>query len=113
MKLLNAFFAISTVNSVHAYFRMECPGRTGLARLDPIVSPGGFSSHAHAVHGSSGEFSHQSRMGTLSLSRMSVLIIIPSRFLSDIPHQRPHRWQLHLVSGQTGQVCILATTPLL
>jgi hypothetical protein len=49
MKLLSVLVAVATIGSVHAYFRMECPGRTGLARMDPIVSPGGFSSHAHAV----------------------------------------------------------------
>lgn len=58
MKPLNALVAVSMViGPADAYLRIECPGRTGLARLDPIVSPGGFSSHAHAVHGSSGEFS--------------------------------------------------------
>ena len=41
------------VGSAHAFWRMECPGRVGLARIDPIVDPGTVSKHAHAIHGSS------------------------------------------------------------
>lgn len=68
--LLGALVAVSALSPVHAFWRMDCPGRTGLARLDPIVSPGSFSSHAHAVHGSSGQCSLPIRMTTLSLSRV-------------------------------------------
>ncbi|POR33764.1 Uncharacterized protein TPAR_06046 [Tolypocladium paradoxum] len=42
------------VAGVNAFWRMECPGRVGLARMDPIVNPGDVSSHVHAIHGSSG-----------------------------------------------------------
>ncbi|RGP78004.1 glyoxal oxidase precursor [Fusarium longipes] len=42
------------VGSAHAFWRMECPGRVGLARLDPIIDPGTVSKHAHSIHGSSG-----------------------------------------------------------
>lgn len=34
-----------------AFWRMECHSRSGLARIDPIVTPGKISSHAHVVHG--------------------------------------------------------------
>ncbi|KAI0490552.1 hypothetical protein F4859DRAFT_12105 [Xylaria cf. heliscus] len=37
-----------------AFWRMECRGSTGLARIDPIVDFGVISGHAHTVHGSSG-----------------------------------------------------------
>lgn len=37
-----------------AFWRMECHARVGLARLDPLVSPGEVSQHVHAIHGSSG-----------------------------------------------------------
>lgn len=46
--------AASLVGSVDAFWRMECPGRVALARIDPLVSPGTASAHAHAIHGSSG-----------------------------------------------------------
>lgn len=34
-----------------AFWRMPCRSRTGLARIDPIMSPGTVSEHAHAIHG--------------------------------------------------------------
>ena len=40
---------------VEAFWRMPCESG-GLARLDPIVSPGAMGEHAHSVHGSGGEF---------------------------------------------------------
>ncbi|KAM0191353.1 hypothetical protein ACHAPA_002138 [Fusarium lateritium] len=42
------------IGSAHAFWRMECPGRVGLARIDPIIDPGTISKHAHSIHGSSG-----------------------------------------------------------
>jgi hypothetical protein len=67
MKLLSALVAVSTIGPVYANWRMECLGRTGLARLDLIVSPGGFSSHAYAVHGSLGKLNHPAPTAILSL----------------------------------------------
>lgn len=37
--------------AANAFWRMPCRGRTGLARIDPIVDTGVVSSHAHAIHG--------------------------------------------------------------
>jgi Domain of unknown function (DUF1996) len=48
-----ALATILTVN-VSAFWRMECRSRSGIARIDPIVSPGNISDHLHTVHGSSG-----------------------------------------------------------
>ncbi|KEY63964.1 hypothetical protein S7711_08689 [Stachybotrys chartarum IBT 7711] len=42
------------LGSAHAFWRMECPGRVGLARMDPITNSGSISPHVHAIHGSSG-----------------------------------------------------------
>ncbi|KAG6127989.1 hypothetical protein E4U22_005436 [Claviceps purpurea] len=42
------------IAGAHAFWRMECPGRVGVARIDPIVNPGTASPHAHAIHGSNG-----------------------------------------------------------
>lgn len=44
------FFAADT----HAFWRMPCRARSGLARLDPLVDFGAVSQHVHAIHGSSG-----------------------------------------------------------
>ncbi|KAM0561683.1 hypothetical protein ACHAPJ_002852 [Fusarium lateritium] len=54
--MFKSIIAVSAglVGSAHAFWRMECPGRVGLARIDPIVDPGKLSKHAHSIHGSSG-----------------------------------------------------------
>ncbi|KAM0078215.1 hypothetical protein ACKRZS_009740 [Fusarium odoratissimum] len=53
--MLKSLIALSAglVGGAHAFWRMECPGRVGLARIDPIVDPGTVSKHAHSIHGSS------------------------------------------------------------
>ncbi|KAK1983975.1 hypothetical protein LZ30DRAFT_748238 [Colletotrichum cereale] len=37
-----------------AFWRMECPSRVGLARVDPLMSFGGLAPHVHAIHGTNG-----------------------------------------------------------
>ncbi|EJT74004.1 hypothetical protein GGTG_07854 [Gaeumannomyces tritici R3-111a-1] len=39
---------------VDAFWRMECRVRSGLARIDPLVSPGEVAQHVHSIHGSGG-----------------------------------------------------------
>jgi hypothetical protein len=34
-----------------AFWRLPCRGRSGVARLDPIVNPGEVAGHAHVIHG--------------------------------------------------------------
>ncbi|KAH8733819.1 hypothetical protein BGZ61DRAFT_474462 [Ilyonectria robusta] len=53
--MLKSFVAVSAglIGGAHAFWRMECPGRVGVARIDPIVNPGEISMHAHSIHGSS------------------------------------------------------------
>lgn len=55
--MLKSFVAVSAglIGGAHAFWRMECPGRVGVARIDPIVNPGEISMHAHSIHGSSGK----------------------------------------------------------
>ncbi|KAN0080785.1 protein of unknown function (DUF1996) domain containing protein [Elaphomyces granulatus] len=36
-----------------AFWRLPCRGRSGIARMDPIVQPGKISDHVHAIHGAS------------------------------------------------------------
>lgn len=40
--------------NVDAFWRMPCRGRSGVARIDPLVNFGGISQHVHSIHGSSG-----------------------------------------------------------
>jgi len=54
VSLKNLAFLAANAVSVSAFWRMECQGRVGYGRVDPIVSPGVASSHAHTIHGSSG-----------------------------------------------------------
>ncbi|KAI9047200.1 hypothetical protein LZ554_008654 [Drepanopeziza brunnea f. sp. 'monogermtubi'] len=42
------------IGSAHGFWRMPCRGRTAVARIDPLVSPGKAAHHAHVIHGSSG-----------------------------------------------------------
>ncbi|CZR56548.1 related to glyoxal oxidase precursor [Phialocephala subalpina] len=49
---LGAVLSGSTL--VDAFWRMPCRSRSGLARIDPLVSNGTISEHAHAIHGSDG-----------------------------------------------------------
>ncbi|KAJ5089095.1 hypothetical protein N7532_007779 [Penicillium argentinense] len=50
MAALLAYFAIFP-SVANAFWRLPCRGRTGVARLDPIVDPGQISGHVHAIHG--------------------------------------------------------------
>lgn len=56
--MLKSLITVSAgfVGTAHAFWRMECPGRVGLARIDPIVDPGTISKHTHSIHGSSGKY---------------------------------------------------------
>ncbi|GAO18511.1 hypothetical protein UVI_02054530 [Ustilaginoidea virens] len=54
MMLRSVTLSASLIAGANAFWRMECPGRVGLTRLDPIVNPNSVSPHVHAIHGSSG-----------------------------------------------------------
>lgn len=45
----------SSIGRVRAFWRLECEGSTGLARLDPLMSPGGIGDHVHSIKGGSGK----------------------------------------------------------
>ncbi|KAL4867490.1 hypothetical protein BDV12DRAFT_171291 [Aspergillus spectabilis] len=60
--LVASLVALSGV--ADAFWRLPCRGRSGLARMDPLVSPGEPSYHVHTVHGSNG-FSMTSGMADL------------------------------------------------
>jgi hypothetical protein len=53
---LKALTLSLAIGSVKAFWRMPCRSRSGLARIDPLVSFGTASEHVHAIHGSSGTF---------------------------------------------------------
>ena len=43
--------------NVLAFWRLECEGSIGLARLDPLMSPGSVGDHVHSIKGGSGKLS--------------------------------------------------------
>lgn len=55
-KIFSTLLLLSTIGDALAFWRMECRGRTGLARIDPIMDAGLVSPHIHTVHGSSGTY---------------------------------------------------------
>lgn len=110
------------VAGTHAFWRMECPGRVGLARIDPIVNRGEASPHVHSIHGSSGELRRhhfvacsqggRSRSGATSGPRVSVGGQMPltprSRLFRGRRVREPHGWLLHVVPCHARQVVVLA-----
>ena len=46
---------LGALGTANAFWRMECRGRTALARIDPIVNFGETATHVHTLHGSSGK----------------------------------------------------------
>lgn len=52
--IVAATAALSLAGNVNAFWRLECRGRAGIARIDPLVNPGTVGSHVHHIHGSSG-----------------------------------------------------------
>lgn len=46
--------AAGLIAPADAFWRLPCRGRTGVARIDPIVDPGKPAAHVHSLHGSGG-----------------------------------------------------------
>ncbi|KAJ5958402.1 uncharacterized protein N7479_005552 [Penicillium vulpinum] len=61
-----------------AFWRLPCRGRSGVARIDPIVEPGEISSHAHAVHGAGG-FGMSSNQAELRNSECTSCAVIEDK----------------------------------
>lgn len=40
---------------VDAFWRLECDGSVGVARIDPLMDFGGISDHVHVIKGGSGK----------------------------------------------------------
>ncbi|KAK4169116.1 hypothetical protein QBC43DRAFT_85493 [Cladorrhinum sp. PSN259] len=54
MRADRSLASLALVGNAMAFWRLECRGQVGMARIDPLVNPGAPSLHAHAIHGSSG-----------------------------------------------------------
>lgn len=54
MKFHSLIAVGSLALTANAFWRMECRARAGLARIDPLISPGEVAQHLHSIHGSGG-----------------------------------------------------------
>ncbi|KAI6377537.1 hypothetical protein MCOR25_002519 [Pyricularia grisea] len=54
MKFSTLIFAGNLALIANAFWRMECRARSGLARIDPLISPGEVAQHLHSIHGGGG-----------------------------------------------------------
>ena len=59
-KLPTDYLTIATLlllklTGTHAFWRLLCDGSVGLARMDPLMSPGRVGDHVHSIKGGSGE----------------------------------------------------------
>ena len=50
-----ATVGLSLVGQSQAFWRLQCEGIVGTARIDPLVSPKEASSHLHTIKGGSGK----------------------------------------------------------
>ena len=50
-----ATIAIVFVSHANAFWRLECDGSVGLARLDPLMNFGTAGDHVHSIKGGSGK----------------------------------------------------------
>lgn len=55
MKFSTLFVAGNLALITNAFWRMECRARSGLARIDPLISPGEVAQHLHSIHGGGGK----------------------------------------------------------
>ena len=53
---LVSIMLISRLDLTLAFWRLSCMGIAGIARIDPLISPGKQSGHVHTIKGASGMF---------------------------------------------------------
>ena len=50
-----AIYLILLIGGANAFWRLECDGSVGLARIDPLISYGRAADHVHTIKGGSGK----------------------------------------------------------
>lgn len=48
-------YLLLTFKAVNAFWRLECDGSVGLARIDPLMDYGRAADHVHTIKGGSGK----------------------------------------------------------
>lgn len=62
--------------AVNAFWRLECDGSVGIARIDPLMDFGGTSDHIHTIKGGSGKFTIMRAPLHVFLYMQSVIITL-------------------------------------
>ena len=57
--MVKATVLLLNIGSASAFWRLECDGSVGLARMDPLMDFGRAADHVHTIKGGSGKFSPQ------------------------------------------------------
>lgn len=57
--MAKATILLLNIGSASAFWRLECDGSVGLARMDPLMDFGRAADHVHTIKGGSGTFSSQ------------------------------------------------------
>lgn len=70
LAVVAAMIMVFMIGNVNAYWRLECDGSVGLARLDPLMNFGTVGDHVHSIKGGSGKF-----LTSFALNRWFVFII--------------------------------------
>lgn len=50
-----AVYLLVSLQSANAFWRLECDGSVGLARIDPLMDYGRAADHVHTIKGGSGK----------------------------------------------------------
>ena len=50
-----AAYILLSLQGVYAFWRLECDGSVGLARIDPLMDYGRVADHVHSIKGGSGK----------------------------------------------------------
>lgn len=55
LSIAKAIVFLFLTTTVNAFWRLLCDGSVGVARIDPLIAPGGLSDHVHSIKGGSGK----------------------------------------------------------
>ena len=73
-----AILMVLFISNVNAFWRLECDGSVGLARMDPLINPGTSGDHVHSIKGGSGKYPVSSGFSVIR----KILLILYLVFLS-------------------------------
>ena len=54
-RVIKAVYLLASLEGANAFWRLECDGSVGLARIDPLMDYGRAADHVHTIKGGSGK----------------------------------------------------------